>query len=151
MSRTSILVAGCTALGFGAGLYAASAPRMIVTPVEAAAFKLLDPARPAGPQVAVLRGDPDSGPSSVLMKFPKLTSRVHSHTSDYDLVVVAGTMKHWQAGESEASSAVLGPGSYWFQPGGQPHVDRCLSDECLLYVQWNGKRDSRVAEQTKTN
>lgn len=144
--RSLILAAGCAALGFAAGLWAASAPKMIVTPIEAVTFKPLDPARPAGAQVAVLRGDPATGPSSMLMKFGKGPGRMHIHSSDYDLVVLKGDTKHWQPGETEAGSKVLGPGSYWFQPGGQPHVDSCLSDECLLYVQWGGKRDTRAVE-----
>lgn len=146
MNRTSILAVGCTALGFTAGLLAASAPQMIVTPIEAAPFKLMDPSRPSSPEIAVLRGNPDTGPSSMLMKFGKGTGRMHIHSSDYDLVVLQGEMKHWQPGESEAAAKVLGPGSYWFQPGKQPHVDSCLSDECVMYVQWGGKRDSRAVE-----
>jgi hypothetical protein len=146
MNRTSIIVIGCTALGFTAGLLAASAPQMIVTPIEAASFKSMNPSRPDAPQVAVLRGDPDTGPSSMLMKFGKGAGRMHIHSSDYDLVVVQGEMKHWKPGETEAAAKVLGPGGYWFQPGNQPHVDSCLSDECVMYVQWGGKRDSRAVE-----
>jgi quercetin dioxygenase-like cupin family protein len=124
---------------------------MIVTPIESVVFKPMDPARPAAAQVAVLRGAPDSGPSAMLMKFAKGAGRMHIHSSDYDLVVLQGEMKHWQSGQSEADARRLGPGSYWFQPGGQPHADNCLSDECLMYVQWNGKSDSRVAEQDSSN
>jgi hypothetical protein len=35
----------------------------------------------------------------------------------------------------------LRPGSYWFQPGNQAHGDECLSDECLIFVSWQGKMD----------
>lgn len=146
MNRLWMFAVGCIALGFAAGLLAASAPRMIVTPVEAAEFKLLNPARPDGPRIAVLRGDPDTGPSTMLMKFGKGEGRMHIHSSDYDLVVISGEMKHWTPAESAATAKVLRPGSYWYQPGNQPHVDSCLSEECLMYVQWQGKRDSRAAE-----
>jgi quercetin dioxygenase-like cupin family protein len=146
MSRALILATGCTVLGFAAGIFAASAPPMIVTPAQDAVFKPMDPARPAAAQIAVLRGDPASGASTMLMKFGKSNGRTHSHSSDYDLIVLKGDMKHWQPGESEADAKVLGPGSYWFQPGNRPHADSCLSDECLMYVQWSGKRDTRVAE-----
>lgn len=151
MNRTVILAVGCTALGFAAGLLAASAPQMIVTPIEGVVFKPLDPARPGSPQIAVLRGDPATGPSAMLMKFGKGDGRLHVHSSDYDLIVVKGDMKHWGPGETVASAKVLGPGSYWFQPGNQAHADSCLSDECLMYVQWAGKRDSRAVENTGTN
>jgi len=33
----------------------------------------------------------------------------------------------WAAGQSMEAAPVLGPGGYWFQPGGQPHADACLS------------------------
>ena len=151
MSRSLILAFGCTALGFAAGIFAASAPSMIVTPAQDAVFKPLDPARPAAAQIAVLRGDPTSGPSAMLMKFGKGDGRLHIHSSDYDLVVLEGDMKHWQAGEAEASAKVLGPGSYWFQPGGQAHADSCLSEQCSMYVQWSGKRDTRLPETASAN
>ena len=66
--------------------------------------------------------------------------------ADYHLVLVRGTMKHWAAGETEDKAKPLGPGSYWFQPGGQAHADSCLSEECLMFVSWAGKRDARLAE-----
>lgn len=152
MSRRVILPAiAFTAFGFAAGIFAASAPQMIVTPIEGAAFKPLDPSRPGSPQIAVLRGDPATGPSAMLMKFGKGDGRLHVHSSDYDLVVLKGEMKHWGSGETVAAAKVLGPGSYWFQPGNQAHADSCLSDECLMYVQWAGKRDSRAVESAGTN
>jgi quercetin dioxygenase-like cupin family protein len=149
--RAIFLLVACTAFGFTAGIFAASGPQMIVTPIEGVEFEPMDPARPAAAQIAVLRGDPASGPSAMLMKFGKGDGRLHVHSSDYDLVVLKGEMKHWQSGETAATAKVLGPGSYWFQPGNQPHADSCLSDHCLMYVQWSGKRDSRAVESARTN
>jgi len=146
MSRTLMLAAGCLSLGFAAGPFAASQSRMIVTPIESAAFKPVDPARPNSAQVAVLRGDPNSGPSSTLLRLAKGPTPLHVHSSDYDLVVISGEMKHWERGQSEAQAAVLGPGSYYFQPGDLVHAGACLTDECLMYVQWSGRRDGRVPD-----
>ncbi len=147
MTRRAIFLSvACAAFGFAAGIYAASGPRMIVTPFEGVVFKPSNPARPADSQFAVLRGDPSSGASSMLMKFGKGEGPMHIHSSDYDLVVLKGETKHWGPGETAATAKVLGPGSYWFQPGNQPHGDSCLSDECLMYVQWSGKRDTRAVE-----
>ncbi|HEY5754828.1 MAG TPA: DUF4437 domain-containing protein [Steroidobacter sp.] len=146
--RAIFLSVACTAFGFAAGIYAASGSQMIVTPLAGAVFKPLSPSSPTGPQFAVLRGDPATGPSSMLMKFGKGDGRMHIHSSDYDLVVIAGDMKHWGPGEAKATAKLVGPGGYWFQPGNQPHVDSCESDECLMYVQWGGKRDSRAVEGT---
>lgn len=142
--RAIFLLVACTALGFAAGIFAASGPQMIVTPSEGIVFK-------GSPQTAVLRGDPASGPSAMLMKFGKGASPMHIHSSDYDLVVLKGEMKHWASGEAEATAKVLGPGSYWFQPANQPHADNCLSDECVMYVQWSGKSDSRAVESAGAN
>ena len=143
---TLMACAGCLAIGFAAGGFAASKGAMIVTPFQQARFQPVDPQRPEGTQIAVLRGDPATGPSSMLMRQVRGTSALHVHSSDYDLVMIKGEMKHWGVGESEREAAVLGPGSYWFQPGNEPHAGSCLSDECLMYVQWKGKRDGRLAE-----
>jgi len=149
--RAIFLSVACTALGFAAGIYAAAAPRMIVTPGDGVVFKPTDPSRAGSPQTAVLRGDPASGPSTMLMKFGKGAGPIHVHSSDYDLIVLKGEMKHWAADQAEATAKVLGPGSYWFQPANQPHGDNCLSDECVMYVQWSGKSDSRAVESAGTN
>jgi hypothetical protein len=148
--RAIFLSVACAALGVAAGVYAASGPQMIVTPLDGAVFKPLNLSSPTGPQFAVLRGDPATGPSSMLMKFGKGDGRMHVHSSDYDLVVIKGDMKHWSPGQTKAMVKLVGPGGYWFQPGNQPHVDSCESEECLMYVQWSGKRDSRAVE-TGTN
>jgi len=143
--RLLIVGAACTLAGFAAGALAVDSKPMIVTPIEDAQFKPLDPARPDGPQLAVLRGDPATGPSDMLLKLQKGPGRLHLHTADYHLVLLKGTMKHWAEGEKEADAKTLGPGSYWFQPGGQAHGDSCFSEECLMFVSWAGKRDARLA------
>jgi quercetin dioxygenase-like cupin family protein len=146
--RSAMLLAGigCLAIGFAAGVFAAGEGGMIVTPFAKAKFQPVDPKQPAGAQIAVLRGDPASGPSSMLMRQARGTSAMHVHSSDYDLVLIKGQMKHWRPGEVERDTAVLEPGSYWFQPGNEPHAGSCLTDECVMYVQWNGKRDGRVVD-----
>ena len=80
---------------------------------------------------------------------PGTKGPMHTHTADYHLVVIEGTMKHWAAGETEATAKPLGPGSYWFQPGGQPHADACISDKCVMHVVWSGRRDGKLAESPK--
>ncbi len=139
------LAAACLLAGFALG--AAATSPMVVTPFENAKFVPMDPQRPNGAQVAVLWGDPTTGPSAALLKYPKSDSgRMHIHTADYHLVVLQGKAKHWAKGEQEASAPTLGPGSYWFQPGSQPHADTCLSDECLMFIKWAGREDAMAAE-----
>lgn len=120
---------------------------MIIVPIEAARFVPSDPARPNGTQIAILRGDPATGPSAILMKLKKGGGSLHVHSADYQLVVIQGTMKHLREGQTEESAKPLEPGSYWFQPGGKAHRDLCLADECLLHIVWSGKRDGRLVTE----
>lgn len=118
---------------------------MIVAPLEMAKFVPSNPAAPHGTQVAVLRGDPATGPSTMLMKMKQGGGAMHVHSSDYQLVVVSGRMKHWSRTQSEAEAPTMGPGGYWFQPGGRAHTDLCLTDECLMQIVWSGKRNGWAA------
>lgn len=136
----------CTMGGFVLGALAASHERMIVVAHADANFVPLDPAIPAGARIAVLRGDPATGPSAMLMQFGKGAGRMHVHSSDYQLVVLEGTMKHWAAEQTEAETPPLERGSYWYQPGNEAHSDKCLTESCLMFISWSGKRDARPAE-----
>lgn len=145
MKTALFLVALTLAAGSGAAHPPATGEAMIVVPLEAAEFVPSNPAAPNGTQVAVLRGDPATGPSAMLMKMKKGGGPAHVHSSDYQLVVISGRMKHWSKAQSEAQAPLMGPGGYWFQPGGRAHRDICLSDECLMQIVWSGKRDGWVA------
>lgn len=124
---------------------AANAPEPVTVGYEDARFTLVSEAHPNGPQWAVLWGDPATGPSAMLLKLVPGPVPLHVHSSDYHLVVLSGSMKHWGEEETEEASPVLGPGSYWFQPGGRIHGDACLSDECLVHIVWQDKRDAALA------
>jgi hypothetical protein len=120
-----------------------------ITAIEDAKFAPVDPARPQGAQMAVLWGDPKTGPSATLLRLNKGVSAVHVHTADYHGVVLEGTVQHWEQGKSQTEAKLLRPGSHWFQPGNAAHSDACLTDQCLMYVQWAGPRDGRLAEAAK--
>ena len=128
-----------------AAVFADEQKEMIVTPFQEVKFTPVDPAKPDGAQIAVLYGDPEKGPSAMLLKFKKGSNALHIHSSDYHLVVVQGTMKHLEKGDQEADAKPLSPGSYWFQPGDQAHAGSCLTEECIMFVKWEGKRDGRPA------
>ena len=154
-SRRRGLLAVCAVSATGMALvaaYAADDPRpnsqMIVTPIEDARFVPVDPQRPQGAQMAVLWGDPNTGPSATLLRMNKGVNAMHVHSADYHCVVLEGTMQHWEQGQSQDRAKLLRPGSFWFQPGNTAHNGACLTDRCLLYVQWAGKRDGRLAEAT---
>jgi quercetin dioxygenase-like cupin family protein len=147
-----LLIVGtvCGLGGFVAGILAQQDTKQpVVIPFQDAKFVPVDPTRPNGAQLAVLWGDPTKGPSAMLLKLKKGGGRLHLHTSDYHLVLLEGTMKHWTEGMQESEAKPLGAGSYWFQPGNQPHGDSCLTDECLMFVKWTDKRDSRLVEMPK--
>ena len=122
---------------------------MVVVPYEGARFAPVSPRLPDGPRIAVLWGDPATGPSAVLLEMKKGPVPLHIHTADYHLVVLEGVMKHWAEGQTESAAPSLGPGSYWFQPGGQPHGDACLTDKCVMHIVWSGARDGKLAGDAK--
>jgi hypothetical protein len=141
LSASAWLAAGCAGAPAGSTTVPAASRQMVVVPYEEARFVPSDPARRDGPEHAVLWGDPSSGPSAMLLRMKAGPGRLHRHTADYHLVLLEGAMKHVAKGTPEAEARRLGPGSYWFQPGGKPHADSCLSDHCLMFITWAGKRD----------
>jgi quercetin dioxygenase-like cupin family protein len=122
---------------------------MVVVPIEDAKFAPVVTRLPEGPRMAVLWGDPNTGPSAMLLEMKRGAGPMHTHTADYHLVVIEGTMKHWGAGEKESDAKPLGPGSYWFQPGGLAHADACVADRCVMQVVWSARRDGKLAGAPK--
>lgn len=110
---------------------------MLVRPVETLKFET----RPDGSSLAVIAGDPLTGPSVVLLKFKSGPIPMHTHPSAYQALVLRGTAKHWAQGDSEAAAPPLEPGSYWFQPANEVHTDSCVdaSGECVLFAYTLGK------------
>ncbi len=85
-------------------------------------------------QVAVLRGNPQSGPSAFLAKFPKgFNSGAHKHSANYHAIVLTGQHIHW-FGEEDRDTKPLGPTGYWFQPADEWHGDMCSTDECVVFI-----------------
>lgn len=70
--------------------------KMTITAIEDAKFAPVDPARPQGAQMAVLWGDPHTGPSATLLRLNKGVSAVHVHSADYHGVILEGTLQHWE-------------------------------------------------------
>jgi hypothetical protein len=120
-----------------------------VTAWEDAKFFSVQPDQPDGPELAVLWGDPRTGPSAMHIRLRKGPVPMHVHSSDYHLVVVQGTMKHWGPNETEDQVRPLGPGSYWFQPGNAAHAESCLSETCVAFAVWAGRLDGRPAETVR--
>lgn len=150
--KVSVTVVTAFALGIAGGVTVAKTakPDYVLVPAGAAKFGPVDPKNPGGLQMAVLSGDPKTGPVAFFLKIPKGAAPIHWHSSDYYALTVEGNTKHWLPGK-EADAKSNPPGTFWFQPGGAtgPHGDECLSDTCTVYVQMNGKFDFTPAADPK--
>jgi hypothetical protein len=141
--KTSVTVATAFTLGIAGGItYAKTKLEYTLVPAGSAKFAPVDPKNPGGIQMAVLSGDPKTGPAAFLLKLPKGPAPIHWHSSDYYALTIEGNTKHWLPGK-EAEAKSNPPGTFWFQPGGAtgPHGDECLSDSCVIFVQMPGKFD----------
>lgn len=109
-------------------------------------FAPLDPTHPEGAKAAFVHGDPATGPVAFVIELPPGgNSGLHSHTSEYHAVVLQGAPAHWLPHEKAEGTAVE-PGTYWYQPGGYDHGDRCTSDgPCRAFVYVNGGFDYKPA------
>ncbi|MEM7479024.1 MAG: DUF4437 domain-containing protein [Planctomycetota bacterium] len=82
-------------------------------------------------KVAVLWGDPASGPVAIMLHMPKgHVEPFHKHTSDYHCVVVEGRIRTQM--KNVDRSEEFGPGSHIFQPGGTLHAESSSGDRDLL-------------------
>jgi hypothetical protein len=141
MRTTSVLVA--TAFTLVAGTSFAGPTDYVSTPLASAKFAPIDPKQPHGAQVAIVSGDPKTGPVSFFLKLPKGKVPMHWHTSNYWAVTVEGETKHWLPGK-EAEAKAGGPGNAWYQAGGsdkQAHGDSCESEHCTVFIVMDKKLD----------
>ena len=151
--KTTVTVAASLAVGVLGGVTIAKTakPEYVLVPAGTAKFSPLDPKNPGGAQMAVLSGDPKTGPVAFLLKLPKGAAPMHWHSSDYYAFTVEGNTKHWLPGkDAEAKSNPAG--SFWFQPGGSAamaHGDECLSDSCTAFIFMPGKFDFTPAADPK--
>lgn len=91
-------------------------------------------------------GDPATGPHSNFIRIISQTSSPqHVHTASYYGTVISGTISNEQEGKPDLP---LGPGSYWYQRGQEPHVTKCLSkSDCLIFVTSKGPFDFYPVEE----
>ncbi len=102
------------------------------TTADAAQYQQLFP----GVSVRFLYGGIDQGvPTLQLGKIGAgVTFPVHSHSSGYHAVVVAGRFQHWEEGDADRGP-IMTAGSHFYQPGGNLHYDSCLGpEECIVSV-----------------
>jgi hypothetical protein len=122
------------ATGGNADLYADSSKVVPVTELKFYQDK-------EGLTVANGWGDPANGAHSNYIKMPGGTaSGVHTHTSSYYGVVIAGVVANEPPGSKQDHP--LPAGSYWYQKGGEQHVTKCISQtECIFFVTSKGAFD----------
>lgn len=138
---------GVLALSMLVGLQAhAQSDTMKVVPFGTLQFSKKEP---GNPQIAPVRGNPEKEGSSIVMKMGRGAFPLHTHTSDYQLMVIKGTMKHWGTNQTQAQAVKMPPGSYWYQPAGEVHGDACESDECVWFITFKGPRDFSLADVAK--
>ena len=92
--------------------------------------------------VALLWGNPETGPAAVLVRFPEgYEEPWHSHSSTYHSVLVKGEFQS-RSQDDVDSTAVYGPGSYAIQPGGAAHREvNAGQGEMLAFVYFEGPID----------
>jgi hypothetical protein len=151
--KVSVIVLSAFALGIFSGVTLAKPgkPDYVLVAAGASKFAAVDPKNPAGIQMAVLSGDPKTGPVAFLLKLPKGPAPLHWHSSDYYAFTVEGNTRHWLPGK-DADAKSNPPHSFWFQPGGSAaaaHGDECLSDSCTIYIYMPGKFDFTPAADPK--
>ena len=145
MSRAKKSLVSALALTAVAGLsYAAGAAKGKMPVTWGLGELKFDPYAPGVPlQVAKLWGDRTKpGEYGMLLKLPAgFEAGFHSHTADYEAVLVQGTWEHINEGDTSPPKE-LAPGSYVFQPGKQNHNDLCKSKtDCIIFVHQHAKGD----------
>ena len=93
-------------------------------------------------EVAVLWGNPETGPAAVMVRFPEgYQEPWHSHTSTYHSVLVKGRFQSRSKNEI-SESVTYGPGSYAVQPGGVVHSEvNAGTGELVAFVYFDGPVD----------
>ena len=118
-----------------------SASRLVAIPGSDMKWVELDPRGAPGVMIADVWGDHTKGSFGAFIKLPPgFAAPLHTHTSDYKVVIISGTYIQAPEGKPEFR---LGPGSYLLQPGGDyKHTTSCdKASECVIFVQSSGKFD----------
>ncbi len=122
--------------------------RLVVMPAGDIKWTDLGPGAP-GVKVADLWGNHAKGAFGALFKLPAgFAAPLHTHTHDMKVVILSGTYVQAPDGKPEFR---LGPGSYFFQPGGNyRHTTTCdKASDCVFLVESNGPFDLKAVNVQK--
>lgn len=94
-------------------------------------------------EIAVLWGNPETGPAAVMVRFPEgYQEPWHSHTTTYHSVLIKGEFQTKSKDPEVTVSEVCGPGSYAVQPGGALHAEvNAGAGELVAFVYFDGPVD----------
>ena len=118
-----------------------AASRLVVVPAADLKWTDLDPTGAPGVKIADVWGDHAKGAFGAFIRLPAgFAAPLHTHTSDYKVVIVSGTYVQVPEGKPEFR---LGPGSYLLQPGGNyRHTTSCdPASDCVFFLESGGKFD----------
>jgi quercetin dioxygenase-like cupin family protein len=121
-------------------------PKAIEKTIKAAKWIPFDEKNPKGGAWSALWGDMKADANGMFVKLPAGNPEFwHIHSSDYHGVVLAGTLDHHESGTEPNE---LPTGSYWWQPGGNKHVDlrKAGGPDCVVYVYFENAFDAKPAE-----
>jgi anti-sigma factor ChrR (cupin superfamily) len=125
--------------------------RLVVMPADDVKWIDLDPKGAPGVKIADLWGNHGNGAFGALLKLPAgFAAPLHTHTSDMRIVIVSGIYVQAPEGRPEFR---LGPGSYFFQPGGDyRHTTSCdKGSDCVFFVESQGRFDLKTVETGRSN
>lgn len=99
-------------------------------------------------EVAVLWGNPETGPAAVMVRFPEgYQEPWHHHTSTYQAVNIKGQFQTRSKDTDVTVSEVCSPGAYVVQPGGAIHSEvNAGPGELVALVYFDGPVDFVLAE-----
>ena len=94
-------------------------------------------------EIAVLWGNPESGPAAIMVRFPEgYQEPWHSHTTTYHSVLIKGSFQSRSKNADDTEPSTYGPGSYAVQPGGAVHSEvNAGSGELVALVYFDGPVD----------
>ncbi|GGF22704.1 hypothetical protein [Flavobacterium limi] len=104
-----------------------------------------------GPVFSVVFGNlADIGkPICVMVKIPAgTTSPLHTHSSSYWAVMIEGNESAYVGDVKNVKP--IPPGSTWFEPGKNPHCNKCFEGkDCLFFVYYDKGMDMQLLKEIK--
>ena len=138
MRTTERFLAGLVALFASVPVQAAQDATQIIHIAPDKVTFSANPAWPAGPQTAVMAGDPSRpGPYSVRVRIPAhLTIMPHSHPDEIRMVTVLSGTLYYSFGDEfdERKLQPLAAGTFMTEPKGIPHFAQTRDEDVIVQL-----------------